>query len=83
MTGVQTCALPICGCDPENENQLGISWRTMLNRLSYYQKDCLLKERQEERRAERISPVKRDQPLYALADRSWEPQWLKELYADC
>lgn len=70
-----------CGCDPENENQLGISWRYMLNHLSYLQKASLLEERQRENG--RISPVKRDQPLYALADRSYEPRWLKELYGDC
>ena len=69
-----------CGCDPENGNQLGISWRYMLNHLSYLQKASLLEARQRENG--RISPVKRDQPLYALADRSYEPQWLKELYGD-
>jgi len=68
-----------CGCDPENENQLGISWRYMLNHLSYLQKASLLEERQWKIWK---SPVKRSQPLYALTDRSYEPQWLKELYGD-
>ena len=70
-----------CGCDPENENQLGLPWRTVLNRLSLCQKEELLRERQEERLNGEISPVQRDQPRYALTGRRYGAQWLKELRA--
>ena len=68
------------GCDPENENQLGLPWRRMLTGLSISQKRRLLWQRHLlDRGSSSSAPLYRSQPREALLDESLEPQWLKRL----
>lgn len=69
------------GCDPENENQLGIPWRRMVTGLSLYQKKRLLWQRYLLGRGSSTAQLHHTQPREALADASCEPQWLKEMKA--
>ena len=70
------------GCDPENENQLGLSWRRMLTGLSLSQKRRLLWQRHLlDRGGSNSAPLYKSQPRKALLDESLEPLWLKEMKA--
>ncbi|MBQ7694858.1 MAG: hypothetical protein IJT50_07010 [Lentisphaeria bacterium] len=67
------------GCDPENENQLGLSWRRMLTGLSLSQKKRLLRQRHLANCRNGHSPLGTEQPCTALLDESLEPEWLTNL----
>ena len=66
------------GCDPDNENQLGLPWRRMLVGLGLSQKKRLLWQRHLANRGGH-SQLGREQPRAALLDESLEPPWLKEM----
>lgn len=68
-----------CGCIPDNENQIGLSWRYMIKNLTYAQKSRFLRRRHGNVNSWKPSPLIKEQPLYALADKSYEPQWFKTL----
>ena len=68
-----------CGCSTENRNQLDISWGNMLRNLKYKQKEQMLKARYSSYTLWKRFHLVREQPIYALADKNFTPEWLKNL----
>ena len=66
------------GCDPDNENQLGIPWRRVVTRLSLYQKKRLLCQRYSLPGRRGRSPLIDEQPYEVLPAENCAPGWLTE-----
>ncbi len=68
-----------CGCSTENKNLLDISWKNMFCSLTYRQKEQMLKARYSSYTLWKRFHLVREQPIYALADKSYTPAWIKNL----
>ena len=63
------------GCDPQNSNQLGLSWKYMIRNLNF-----ILKERFVKWRHSHCSALKQSQPLIlSMECKEYDPDWLKNL----
>ena len=67
------------GCDPDNQNQLGIPWRYMMKNLPLAKKESWLKRRHGNRKFSAPSALSHEQPICGLLDKTLTPDWMKNL----
>ena len=67
------------GCDPDNQNQLGIPWRYMMKNLPLAKKESWLKRRHGKRNFNAPSALSHEQPVCALLDKTLTTDWMKNL----
>lgn len=67
------------GCDADNCNRMGISWRDMMKNLTMEQKIILLKLRYRKNCRKGFFDMKKEQPLDMLKDQKVVPVWRKYL----